>query len=113
MEKVSRYREVIKQLMHEHAQFYTNDSDEGVESVMLMDEERGHYGLMQWGWENGKRIKFITLYVRLKDGKFWIEQDLTEAGIATELLREGVPKEDIVLAFQAPEMRPLTEFAAA
>lgn len=113
MEKVSRYREVIKRLMKEYAQFYTGDSDGGVESVMLMDEERGHYGLMQWGWENGKRVKFITLYVRLKDGKFWIEQDLTEEGIATELLREGVPKEDIVLAFHAPELRPLTEFAAA
>ena len=25
----------------------------------------------------------------------------------------GVPKEDIVLAFHAPEMRPYTEFAAA
>ncbi|MEP7338490.1 MAG: XisI protein [Acidobacteriota bacterium] len=113
MEKVSRYRELTKRLMQDHAKFYTNDSDEGVESVMLMDEERGHYGLMQFGWENGKRVKFITLYVRLKDGKFWIEQDLTEEGIATELLREGVPKEDIVLAFHAPEMRPYTEFAAA
>ncbi|MGE0131937.1 MAG: XisI protein [Blastocatellales bacterium] len=113
MEKVSRYREVIKRLMQEKARFYTGGPDDGVESVMLMDEERGHYGLMQFGWENGKRVKFITLYVRLKDGKFWIEQDLTEEGIATELLREGVPKEDIVLAFHAPEMRPYTEFAAA
>jgi hypothetical protein len=51
--------------------------------------------------------------VRLKDGKFWIEQDLTKEGITTELLEEGVPKEDIVLAFHAPELRPLTEFATA
>jgi hypothetical protein len=51
--------------------------------------------------------------VRLIEGKFWIEHDLTEEGIATELLREGVPKEDIVLAFHAPEMRKYTEFAMA
>ncbi len=113
MEKVNRYREIIKRFMQEYAKFYTSESDDGVESVMLMDEERGHYGVVQFGWENGKRVKFITLYVRLKDGKFWVEQDLTEEGIATELLRAGVPKEDIVLAFHAPELRPYTEFAAA
>nr|WP_254921479.1 element excision factor XisI family protein [Nodularia sp. NIES-3585] len=32
---------------------------------------------------------------------------------ATELLREGVTKEDIVLAFHDPETRKLTEFAVA
>nr|WP_083883556.1 element excision factor XisI family protein [Spirulina subsalsa] len=30
-----------------------------------------------------------------------------------ELLREGVPKSDIVLAFHAPETREYTEFAMA
>ncbi|WP_016949746.1 element excision factor XisI family protein [Anabaena sp. PCC 7108] len=30
---------------------------------------------------------------------------------ATELLRECVPKEDIVVAFHDPETRNLTEFA--
>jgi XisI protein len=38
---------------------------------------------------------------------------LTEDSIATELLEAGVPKEDIALAFQAPEMWRYTEFAAA
>ncbi|MDJ1181683.1 element excision factor XisI family protein [Roseofilum sp. BLCC_M143] len=28
-------------------------------------------------------------------------------------MREGIPKEDIVLAFQAPERRKFTEFAIA
>jgi hypothetical protein len=37
----------------------------------------------------------------------------TREGIATELLREGIPKEDIVLAFHAPETLNLTEFAVA
>ena len=32
-------------------------------------------------------------------------------GIANELLRENVAKEDIVLAFHDPETRKLTDFA--
>ena len=53
-------------------------------------------------------IRGITLYVRLCHGKFWIEDDMTEEGIATDLLQAGVPKEDIVLAFQPPEARQFT-----
>ncbi|MEA5560934.1 element excision factor XisI family protein, partial [Planktothrix agardhii] len=45
--------------------------------------------------------------------KIYIEEDWTEEGIANELLTEGVPKEDIVLAFHDPETRKLTEFAIA
>ena len=37
---------------------------------------------------------------------------MTEEGITTDLLQAGVPKEDIVLAFQAPEERQFTEFAS-
>jgi len=45
--------------------------------------------------------------------KIWIEEDMTEDGIATYFLEQGVPREDIVLAFHPPFMRPLTEFAVA
>jgi hypothetical protein len=36
-----------------------------------------------------------------------------QQGIAADLLRAEVPREDIVLAFRPPEMRPLTELAVA
>jgi hypothetical protein len=36
-----------------------------------------------------------------------------EEGIATDLVRAGVAKEDIVLAFHEPKMRPYTDFAIA
>lgn len=45
--------------------------------------------------------------------KIWIEEDWTKQGIANDLLDAGVPAEDIVLGFQHPSKRPLTEFAPA
>ena len=48
-----------------------------------------------------------------KNQKIYIEDDWTEEGIANELLREDIPKSDIVLAFHDPETRKLTEFAVA
>ncbi|MBD2413457.1 XisI protein [Nostoc calcicola FACHB-3891] len=40
-----------------------------------------------------------------------MQHDGTEVGIATLLLEQGVPREDIVLAFHSPYMRQFTEFA--
>lgn len=85
-----------------------------------MDEPKGHYIWMNLGWQNGdtsgtlrERITGMTVYVRIRDCKFWIEEDWTENGIATDLVRAGVPKEDIVLAFHEPKMRQYTDFAVA
>jgi hypothetical protein len=60
-----------------------------------------------------RRIHGTTLYVRLHHGKIWIEDDMTEEGIATDLVQAGVPKEDIALAFYTPAERQFTEFASA
>jgi hypothetical protein len=56
----------------------------------------------------------MPLYLRLRDGTIWVEEDWreedwTEEGIANRLLKAGVPHEDIVLGFHAPGMRKLTE----
>jgi hypothetical protein len=60
-----------------------------------------------------RNVTGMTVYVRIRDSEFWIEEDWTENGIATDLVLAGVPKEDIVLAFHEPKMRQYTEFAVA
>ena len=40
-------------------------------------------------------------------------RDNTDAVVAHDLERAGVPKTDIVLGFQPPDVRPLTEYAVA
>ncbi len=47
----------------------------------------------------------------IKQGKIWIQHNGTEIGIADELVKLGVSKEDIVLGFQAPYKRKYTGFA--
>ncbi|NEO02004.1 MAG: XisI protein, partial [Moorea sp. SIO3I7] len=51
------------------------------------------------------------VHVDIKDGKIWIQHDGSEIAIADQLVELGVPKQDIVLAYQAPIMRQYTEFA--
>lgn len=113
MEKLSFYQNTIKKILTEYETISSQVPQHGIDELLMFDDQRGQYMWFNVGWQDGERIKAISVYIRIKNGKIYIEDDWTEEGIATELLREGVPKEDIVLAFYAPETRKLTEFAFA
>jgi XisI protein len=80
---------------------------------LIFDSERDRYLVMNLGWLELNRVFGCIVYIQIKDGKIWIERDGTEEGIANELVAAGVPKLDIVLAFQAPYKREFTEFAVS
>jgi hypothetical protein len=105
------YRRLIERLLRERAEIINRQPVAGLETYCVFDEERDHYLLVTIGWDQRCRVRGASLYLRIKDGKIWIEEDMTEDGIANQLVSAGVPSDDIVLAFQPPEMRTLTEFA--
>ena len=114
MDKLSHYRIVIKQLLEEYERLGgTVSSDDMVVDHAMFDEQRDRYILLRTGWWEEKRVNAAALYLRLHNDKIYIEEDWTEDGIATDLLRAGVPRDDIVLAFHPPEMRQYTEFAVS
>ncbi len=113
MDKLEHYRLIIKKILTEYHQLFSQASIPNVEMLLAFDEQRDQYLWFQVGWTLEERIKGISVHIRIKNEKIYIEEDWTEKGIATELLREGVPKKDIVLAFHDPETRKLTEFAVA
>jgi len=113
MDKVAKYRQLLKQILTRHLELVNRQPIPGVETELVIDEERDNYLWLAVGWSGRERIDGITVFARIRDGKFWIEEDWTEDGIATELVEAGVPNEDIVLAFHEPEMRQYTDFAAA
>ncbi len=113
MDTLVEYRRVIKEILTQYAELLTRRLKPGKDIELVFDEERDHYMLLTVGWSGQHRVRGATVYVRLRNGKFWIEEDWMEQGITADLLESGVPKTDIVLAFQPPEMRPFTEFAVA
>ena len=106
---VEKYRQIVQQLILEKAQ--RKSYPEEIEKQAVLDTERDHYLLLHTGWRDNRRTHGCSLHIDIKDSKIWIQHDGTEAGIATQLLELGVPKENIVLAFHSPYMREFTEFA--
>ncbi len=111
MDKLTHYRSLIQKILTEYHQQFSPACPSHTEMLLAFDEKRDQYLWFQVGWTPQERIKGISVHVRLKNDKIYIEEDWTEEGIVTDLLKEGVPKEDIVLAFHAPETRQFTEFA--
>lgn len=113
MDRITHYRIILKAILTKQAQEMEQQPVTGVDTELIIDEVHDNYMLAPVGWSPQGRIHGATLFVRIRNGKFWIEEDSTEEGIASHLLEDGVPKEAIVLAFHEPEVRPYTEVAAA
>jgi XisI protein len=111
MDKTLNYKGLVKNILNRYVEIDRQQPQEGIEYFLITDNVQGHYLWTSLGWSNGKRTRYVHAYLRVKEGKIYIEEDWTEQGIATDLLNEGVPSTDIVLAFHEPSMRQYTEFA--
>jgi hypothetical protein len=65
---------------------------------------------VECGWQGRKRGHCVIYHLDIIDGKIWIQYDATDRPIAIQLVRAGIPKEDIVLAEKPVEVRPLTGY---
>lgn len=113
MERVERYRSCIRQLLTAKGTVDGSQSDGEIECQLIFDTERDRYLLLDIGWENLKRIYNCFIHLEVKDGKIWIQRNMTEADLARELMEMGVSKEDIILGLHPPYKRPLTGYGVA
>src|SRR5262245_55394372 len=111
MDDVTHYRTIIRDLIRKYAQYRPSHGDVQIE--VIFDETNDHYELMYAGWNGPYRLHGSVLHLDIRQGKIWVQYDGTEDGIAAELVKAGIPRERIVLAFKPPEIRPYTDFAVA
>jgi hypothetical protein len=111
MGPVEGYRRIIRDLLHTYAQYRPARGE--VEIEVICDESHDYYELVYAGSNGPYRIHGSVLHLDIRDGKVWIQYDGTEGGVAEELVKAGIPREHIVLAFKPPDIRPHTGFATA
>ena len=112
MDKMVKYRQLIKDLLINYASPNT-DNNKDLEEQLIFDAERDHYQLLSVGWQNQKRIYFILLHLDIKNNKIWLQENSTDYDIVEDLIRSGVPNSDVVIGFLPADVRKLTEFAVA
>jgi ketopantoate reductase len=109
MDKLDRYRDIVRRLIEEHARHPLSHGQ--IETEAVIDPERDHYEVIHVGWDRHRRVHGCIIHVDIKQGKVWVQYDGTDRAIAEEMVAAGIPREDIVLGFQPPNMRQYTDFA--
>ena len=108
MDTLEYYRQVIQSLLTAYAAIPIANGK--IDRYTVFDTKQDHYMVMNVGWDGHRRVYGCVLHLDIKEGKIWIEQNMTEMRVAQELVEQGVSKDDIVLGFQAPQMREYTGY---
>lgn len=111
MDRLEPYRQAVVALLRDMAEAMSPDDQAA--PVVITDREHDHYQLLVLGWAQGERIFDPAVHISLRNGKVWIEQNTTPERVGELLIAAGVPRDQIVLAFQPAELRHLTDFAVA
>lgn len=113
MDKLASHQEIIKAILEGYTSQYSGigAGKSGLETSVLMDDTRGAYLVLRHGWQGKERVQRVLVFLRLVQGKIWVEEDWTDYDFAGRLLQAGVPEEDIVLAFHHPALRQHADLA--
>lgn len=113
MDKIELYRASIQALLQEHDRHLPKNNNDDVENELFFDVERDRYQLMRVGWQELKRVYYTIMHFDIKDGKIWIQQNMTDVDVGQELVDMGVSKQDIILGLHPPYKRPYTGYGVA
>lgn len=115
MDKRKQYAQFLTHILQEYAAECYPVNLKEVENQLLIDEEKGHYVLISFGWDK-KRFGYFSYTVLFhfdikENGKIWLIENNTDRDIAEELELLGVPPSDIVIANQPIELRKYMRYA--
>jgi XisI protein len=109
MDRINRYRNILHQLLSKNALLM--NKPERITSTVIVSEDHNHFMVINEGWEGKRRIHSLVFHAEIRSGKLWVHHDGIDRGITEDLVAAGIPKDDIVLAFHSPEIRPHTGYA--
>ena len=110
-DKLNKYRDIIERILTDIALYIPQD--EQAPHKTFFDRKSDSYAIVEVGWEDDERIHQFVMHLEIISGKVWVQADNTDLNVTKELERAGIPKNDIVLGFHPPDVRPYTEYAVA
>lgn len=110
--KLKKYEQIVVQTLQEYSEMFNQQRD-GLEAKVIVDKEGKHYQLLNIGWRKDDYQFYVIFHLDIKDGKVWVQENRTDVLLAQELADKGIPKSDIVLGLQYPELRAASGYAVA
>ncbi|MCI5158602.1 MAG: XisI protein [Candidatus Electrothrix sp. AUS1_2] len=101
-DSIGQWRKIIQDVILKYAGLLPSHGDIRLDPIF--DETNDRYVLMQTGWDQGHRVRGNLIYISLQDGKVHIEYDGMEQGVTDDLVRNGIPENQIILSYM-PELK--------
>ena len=76
MDKLIHYQTLIKDILTEYDRISAQVPDPNIDEVLMFDDERNQYLCFNIGWKDSRRIKAVSVYVRIKNEKIYIEEEI-------------------------------------
>jgi XisI protein len=103
MDTLTADRDLIERVLRERASIPFSFEPQ-VRLDTIFDRAHDRYLIMLVGWNDRQRVHGCLIHVDLIDGRFWVQRDGSERGIARDLMDAGIPRERIVLAFRREDV---------
>lgn len=104
MDQSVRFKELSRELVESLASWF--QPKDGTRLHTIVDDEHGHYELLQTGWRDGEYVHHCVVHLAVEGGKVVIYRNETDIDIDDRLSEEGVDPEMIVISFKSPGDRP-------
>ena len=88
MDKLARYREIIRQLIFDYASHKPANGQ--IETEAVIDSEQDHYEVLHIGWDGVRRVHCSVVHIDIINDKVWIQYDGTSQPVAEALLEAGI-----------------------
>jgi hypothetical protein len=112
MDKLKRYRQIIKKILEEQASYKASTGE--IDDYAICDEKTDNYLLINVGWHrSGRRQHGMPIHIRLKNEKVWLEWDGTDQEIAQQLIEAGIHEDDIVFPSFSGKSQTFADLKAA
>jgi len=98
MDTLNKNKDLVGEILEQYANRRPVNKPE-VKYQKIIDEKRNQYILLAIGWHGQEYIHNWVFHIELKEGKFWIHEDLTDPGVKVWLMERGVPESEIILGF--------------
>ncbi len=102
----------LQRIVEEYCELFNRDPN-GSRCKLIISNDQTRYLVIDEGWTDRKRVHALIFHAEIRNDKIWLHHDGLDHGITDELVAAGVPKDQIVLAFHPPHLRPHTGYAIA
>ena len=112
MDKIKKYQNILVSYLEKYSKIIPANLPD-IDSYVISDRKNNHFQLLQTGWQGSKYVFTVVFHFDIKEGKIWLQRNITEREIIDELAEMGVDKNDIVLGFRSPYIRSKMNLANA